>query len=133
MTTDKIPEAHPELVREIDDLHSNNREIVLLNLCTTDGFNICSYAADDLKIEDDKIAAIASTLWGLSESSSKQILKKRFDVTTVENEFGHMIFVSTTYLDLECVLTIAAKESMPLAKIRYLTKRLAQSIEAMNT
>lgn len=118
----------PELLEGIKELCDNNREIFLISLCTADGFSIKSFASKDLSSEADKLAAMSSTISALSDSSAKQVLQDQFEITIVETSSGNMLFVRTSYLDLPCVLTIAARTKMALATARYKTKRLAQMI-----
>lgn len=131
MSTNQIPEIHPELITGIEDVFFKNQDILLVNLCTLDGQNIRSFVVDDLTIENEAIADMASHLFKLSQSSSKKMFSKKLDVITIENNKGHMLFVKTRYLNLKCVLTVASKSSTPLANIRFIAKRLAKTIKAI--
>lgn len=131
MPTNKIA-IKPELLEGIKELCENDRDVLLVSLSTTDGFSIKSFASKVLNAEADKLAAMSSTISSLSDSSAKQILKDQFDITIVETKSGNMLFVRTSYLDLPCVLTIAAKNGIPLATARYKTKKLAQSISEIS-
>ena len=121
----------PELIEEIKTLCENNREVLLVSLCTSDGFSIKSFASKGLNAEADKLAAMSSTISALSDSSAKQLLRDQFDITIVETASGNMLFVRTSYLELPCVLTVAAAAKMSLATARYKTKLLAQVISAI--
>lgn len=118
----------PELIESIKELCESNREIFLVSLATTDGFSIKSYAAKRLDAEADKLAAMSSTISALSDSSAKQILEDRFDITIIESSSGNLLFVKTQYLGLPCVLTIAARLKMTLATARYMTIKLGKTI-----
>ena len=49
------------------------REIILVSLCTTDGFPISCFSINELSNQADKFAAMSSTLSSLSDSSAKQM------------------------------------------------------------
>lgn len=117
-----------ELLEGIKELCDNNKEMLLVSLCTTDGFSIKSFASKGLNAEADKLAAMSSTLSALSNSTATQLLQEEFDITIVETNSGNILFVKTKYLGLPCVLTVAARANMALATVRFKTKRLAQSI-----
>jgi len=117
-----------ELLEGIKELCENNKEILLVSLCTTDGFSIKSFASKELNAEADKLAAMSSTISALSDSSAKQIFQNQFEITIIETNSGSMLFVRTSYLGLACVLTVAARSKMALATARYKTKKLASDI-----
>jgi predicted regulator of Ras-like GTPase activity (Roadblock/LC7/MglB family) len=117
-----------EVSEKIAEVFCKNHEIMMINLSTTDGFHLEHYTNELVDIEADKIAAIASTLCALSSSSATQIMKQEFNITTIENDTGNILFVSTKYLDLQCVLTLAAKSEMLLAQARFFTLNLAKII-----
>ena len=118
----------PELLESIKDLCENNTDVLLVSLATTDGFSIKSLISKGLDAEADKLAAMSSTISSLSDSSAKQIFNDEFAIAIVETMSGNMLFVRTSYLDLPCVLTIAARSGMPLGTARFKTKNLAQDI-----
>ena len=122
-----------ELLEQIKALCEEDRDITLVSLCTSDGFSIKSFASRGLNAEADKRAAMSSTISALSDSSAKQLLQDRFDITIIETNSGNMFFVRTRYLDLPCVLTIAASAKMALATARYKTKKLAESIRTISS
>ncbi|WP_086929528.1 roadblock/LC7 domain-containing protein [Agarilytica rhodophyticola] len=121
----------PELLDCIKKLAASHSEIQLISLCTVDGFSIKTFAAKTLDIESDKVAAIASSLCSLSNASAKKIIKQEFQMTTVETAGGHILFISTRYLHLSCVLAIAVKADMMLATARFAIKRLSDDISAI--
>lgn len=124
----KKTEVKPELLEGIKQLCDGDIDVILVSLCTTDGFAIKSFASKDLSKEADKLAAMSSTISALSDSTAKQILHNQFDVTIIESSSGNMLFVRTTYLDIPCVLTLAVGSRMTLAMARYKTKMLAENI-----
>ena len=130
MPNNKI-NVKPELLEYIKELCENNKEMLVVSLCTTDGFSIKSFASKGLNTEADKFAAMSSTISALSNSIATQLLKEEFDITIVETTSGNALFVKTRYLDLPCVLTVAARSDMALATVRYKTKKLAQGISSI--
>ena len=121
-----------ELLERIKELCDENKELLLVSLCTSDGFSIKSFASKNLNAEADKLAAMSSTIAALSDSSAKQLMKDRFEITTIETNSGNMLFVRTRYLNHPCVLTIAVSSKLALATARYKTKKLAESILAIS-
>ena len=130
MPNNKI-NVKPELLEYIKELCEDNKEMLVVSLCTTDGFSIKSFASKGLNTEADKFAAMSSTISALSNSIATQLLKEEFDITIVETTSGNALFVKTRYLDLPCVLTVAARSDMALATVRYKTKKLAQGISSI--
>ena len=116
------------LIDTINGLRDEESDIILISLCTKDGFEIKSSLSEDLPMESDKIAAMSSTVCGLCSASSKLMFKSAFSTTIVETEHGNIFYISTTYLGFPCVLTIAVKSRLSLAIARYKTKRLAEDI-----
>ncbi len=131
MTNQKIA-IRPKLLESIKELCENDRDFLVVSLCTTDGFSIKSFASKELNAEADKLAAMSSTIAALSDSSAKQVLKDNFDTTIVETSSGNILFVKTHYLGLPCVLTVAARARMTLATTRYKTRKLAQEISSID-
>ena len=117
-----------ELLEEIKKLCDENREILLVSLATMDGFSIKSFASRGLNAEADKLAAMSSTISALSKSCAKQLQLDQFNTTIVEAESGNVLFIKTEYLNLQCVLTVAARTKMALATVRFKTKGLAEAI-----
>jgi len=127
MTTKKI-DVKPELLEEIKKLCEDNKEILLVSLATTDGFSVKCFASQELYEEADKLAAMSSTIFALSDSTAKQLLRGEFNISIIETNSGNMLFVRTEYLEMPCVLAIAAGSRMALAEARYKTKRLSEAI-----
>lgn len=117
-----------ELLTAIKTLCQENKEFFLVSLCTTDGFSIQTIASKKFSGEADKLAAMSSTIGSLSDSSAKQVLENEFKITIVESEAGNILFIKTTYLDLQCVLTIASRHQLALATARFKTKEFAKAI-----
>lgn len=117
-----------ELLHSIKELCESNKEIVLVSLCTTDGFPIKYLSTDELSTEVDKLAAISSTISALSDSSARQMNQGQCDITIIEATYGNMLFLKASYLGKPCVLTVVANTKMTLAAARYKTKNLAIAI-----
>lgn len=124
-------EIKPELVNLIKELCSENREITLLSLSTTDGFNIKSFAAKSLDVEADKLAAMSSSLFALSSSSSLQLMKEESTIATIESKGGNMLFKKAQYLNTPCVVTMVARPDMSLAQARFALKRFADTVNSI--
>ena len=121
----------PKLVQLIESFCENNKEVVLVSLCTTDGFPIKYLSTDELNAEADKLAAISSTISALSDSSSRQMNQGQCDITIIESTSGNMLFVKAIYLGTPCVLTVVANMKMNLAATRYKTKKLSQDFSSI--
>lgn len=132
MTTqnEKSP-AKIALLGHMKALCEANREIVLVSLCTTDGFPISCFSIKELSNQSDKFAAMSSTLSALSDSSAAQMKQGKCDITIVEATSGNMLFVKTDYIGKPCVLTVVAQGKMALAEARYKTKKLIGEISSI--
>lgn len=117
----------PQLLQLIEEFCENNREVVLVSLCTTDGFPIKYSSTAELSAEADKLAAISSTISALSDSSARQMNQGQCDITIIEADLGNILLVKANYLGTACVLTVVANIKMNLAAARYKTKNLAQA------
>lgn len=127
---DNVPSVKktPNLCSQIDRFFDDNFNIELVNICTTDGFNIYSIAKDTLDAEEDKIAAVSSTLCSLSYSCAEQMINGCFQATIIETETGNILIVSLRYLSFSCSLAVATNAKMSLGEARFLVNRLAKSI-----
>lgn len=114
----------------IADTIKNNDGVNLVSLNTQDGFHLVTVKRQRVDLENDKLAAIASTMCAMSHSLSQQLLQGELDLAIVESNTGNALFASTHYNELNCVLCIAADLSLPLGRARFLTQRLAEQIES---
>ena len=73
MSNEKIY-AKQRLLRLMKSFSEQNKEIILVSLCTTDGFPIEHISIDKLSTEIDKLAAISSTFSALSVLSASLII-----------------------------------------------------------
>ena len=112
-----------------DKFFEQQDEIILLNVCTSDGFNLYSKTIDENFIEEDKISAIASSLGSLANSSSKLITGHDAIVTTIESDGGHVVFQRSTLKDQPIVVAIATNPKLSLAHVRFFLKKVADTIE----
>ncbi len=119
------------LLSHIKTLCDANREIILVSLCTTDGFPISCFSVSELSNQADKFAAMSSTLSSLSDSSAKQMKQGQCNIAIVEATSGNILFVKTDYIGKPCVLTVVAHNKMALAEARYKTKKLIGEISAI--
>lgn len=131
MTNEKI-QANTDLMQLIKSFCANNREIVLVSLCTTDGFPISYFSTSQLSNQTDKLAAMSSTISSLSDSAANQIDQGQCNVTIIETSSGNLLFVKASYMGTACVLTVVAKDKMLLATARYKTKMLADNVSNLS-
>jgi len=124
---EKAP-VNTELLKHMNTFCEANREIMLVSLCTTDGFPISCVSIKELREQSDKFAAMSSTLSALSDSSASQMKQGNCNITIVEATSGNILLVKTDYVGKPCVLTVVAQNKMSLAEARYKTKKLIGKI-----
>ncbi len=124
--------TNKELVLTVSPLFSQciqaSSGIELITLSTTDGFAVHTETIYSESFHEDKMAAAASTLYAVSNAVSKQILSRQFETTFIETQKGNIAFVSLSIKDSEYVLAMSADESLNIANLRLLIKRLAKDI-----
>jgi len=130
-TTESGLEVKAPLLHAMKELCTDNRDITLISLCTTDGFNIKSFASKSLDADADKVAAVASSLCALSNSSALQLMKSEFEITIIESVGGNTLFMKSEYLGKDCVVTIASKPDLSLAQARFSMKRFVDFIKTI--
>ncbi len=114
----------------IESMFSQWTDMQFVYLSTTDGFHIFGLHQGAENAEPDKVAAIASSLFALSNTASKNILNDELQVSIVETMSGNIIFLRTHLNRADTVLTVAANKDMSLAKVRYHALRLSELIES---
>lgn len=114
----------------IDEL-KNKPELKLLNISTADGFLICQVCKSDLSIEGDKISAISSSLYSISNSAINAIFTESTGTIDIESESGKLILSQIQIGERVTVLTICCSDKMALAEGRFLAKRLKTNIESL--
>jgi len=106
----------------------SNHDILMLNLSTTDGFNLHTSSTEAIEIEPSKMAAMASTIFSLSQAATEVFNEANLDISTIETAQGNLLFLRTRLLTLKCVLSMATNTNTSLAEARFLTKRLAKTL-----
>ena len=114
-----------------NDLVKGNKNIRLIGLCTEDGFDIKSLADKSFELDADKLAAMASSISALSNSSAQQLKREGFTITIIESEGGNILLMKTLYLDQPCVISMATSPTSSLAQDRFELKRFAAKVAAI--
>ncbi len=127
-TTNVDIDDNAGLLDAIQSLCADHREITLISLCTLDGFSIKSFATKEMGMEADKVAAIASSLCAISNSSSIQFTEEEFDITIIESKGGNTLFCRTNYRGTDCVVTISARTKLSLAQARFVLRRFSDVV-----
>lgn len=120
-----------ELYELFDEKITVNDGISLIDLSTVDGFNIYSVQAQEKRIELDKLAAVSSSIYALSNASAQQLTGEDLEITTVESKGHSMLFLKTYYQAKPCVLSLLVQKKMPLGEARYIARMLDKSIRDM--
>ena len=131
MSNDNQTKAKSILHQKMQEFFDKQIEVEIVNLCTSDGFNIYSLSRNNDDIEEDKVAAIASTLCSISNTSAEQISKGAFSVATVESENGTILFLRTKFIDIQSVLCVATSAKMSLGEARFHCQRLVNEITSI--
>jgi len=131
MNSEPIFEVSHDLKLLIDQEMENEYCMNLISLCSEDGFNIYNKTRSMLSVESDKVIAIASSLSALSNSASQEILNNNLTLIIVESENGNLIFLNTSYCEVDSVLTFASSKSLSIAQVRFIAKRLADKIREL--
>ena len=114
-----------ELKEMMAELLNNDADYDLISLCTVDGFSIECLESGNIGVESDKLSAMASTFCSMGNSISEQMLKRDFNISSVEASGAHMLFSCTSYMDRPCVLTVVTRGRISVGEARYKTKRLS--------
>ncbi|MBQ0755146.1 MAG: roadblock/LC7 domain-containing protein [Gammaproteobacteria bacterium] len=117
-----------ELNKLLAQVSQNFNDLKVVALSTIDGFSIYSSDNGANEQENEKIAAISSSLHSLSNAAAKQLAGNKLMTTTLETSDGFIFFFSTTYEERECVLCIATGASENVAKARYFSQKIADFI-----
>ncbi len=112
----------------IKDEFKSNSEILMISLCTTDGFHIHSERTDAFDLEETKMSAMSSTLFSLSKACAEIQKGNTLNIATVETENTHFFFLKTDILNLNCVLSFAVHSKLSLAQGRFHAKRLSEKL-----
>ena len=128
MNKDEQSNANPKLSAALKEVFSENPEVSLLSVATTDGFSIKAFAKKSLGVELDKMAAMSSSLYALSNSSALQLTDGEATITTIESEMGNILLMSSEFFEKQCVITMVATTDMSLAQARFYLTRLSKTI-----
>lgn len=123
-----IKEARPNIEPLIGQFADEHFEIMMASACTEDGFVIAHHNGRALELEDDKVAALSSTLLSLSEAAAYTIDSGRLRVTLMEAQKANLVVVKAQCRDLTVVLTVAAEASLAIGQLLFLANRLADRI-----
>lgn len=102
--------------------------ILLANVSTEDGFVVGQNASPSITIDDDKVAAISSSLLSLAEASVNGIREGIFKRAIVESETAHLLVISGHVREVPIVATVVATEKSMLAHTLYLASKLIKSL-----
>lgn len=109
----------------LDHFFDQNKNVILVSLCTSDGFSIYQASIEKFKSAPDKVAAISSTFSSVSDSIANEIITSPFQMAIIETADGNFISIFTTYLEKSAVLTITTSDKMPLGELRIRAKNLS--------
>lgn len=112
----------------ISDFVGKQFEVLVASACSEDGFVIAHRNGKALKLEEDTIAALSSTLLSLSEAAANTINSGRLRVTLMEAQKANIVVIKTQCRDLTVVLTVAAEGSLSIGQLLFLANRLAGEI-----
>ena len=126
------PVVTEELQACFHALVAGKKNIRLVGLCTEDGFDIKSLADKSFELDSDKLAAMASSISALSNSSAQQLKRDGFTITIIETEDGNILLMKTRYLDQPCVISMATARESSLAQGRFELKRFAAKVAAIS-
>jgi predicted regulator of Ras-like GTPase activity (Roadblock/LC7/MglB family) len=128
---EKFDEAlRADLTPLFREYSEENDAIELISLVTADGFPVMTLSPLMNQVEEDKLAAAASTLHSVSNAVAKQILQKQFQVSFIESEQGNIAFVSLSLEERDYVLAMSSNRTMNIATLRMLINRLAKEIRS---
>lgn len=125
-------EPQTQLQSLVDGAFKNNFGISFIGLATLDGFDLCASPGIEETIDRDKLAAIASSVYALSEASARQIMGDDLEITTMEFSSGHFLFLKTLYQNKPCVLSVFASRKLSLGEARYTAKKLSDAIKEIS-
>ncbi|WP_395375665.1 roadblock/LC7 domain-containing protein [Marinicella sp. W31] len=107
---------------KFSDLH-------MLALTTADGFPICTRMSVQLQaVEEEKVAAISSSLLALSHSAARQVTASNLISTNIETSQANMFLVKTSYQNQKAVLCTVTGLKQNFGHARYFTHQLAKVI-----
>jgi len=105
-------------------------DLKMIALTTADGFPICTRLSIHLDgIEEEKVAALSSSLLALSHSAARQITNSNLISTNIETSEANMFLVKTSYQRQKAVLCTVSGLKQNLGHARYFTHQLAKRLQ----
>lgn len=126
-----IAQAKPMIHPLIEEFVGGHFEVLVASACTEDGFVISHCDGRKLTLEEDKVAALSSTLLSLSEAAARVINSGRLQVTVMEGDKANLVVVKTQCRDLVIVLTVASESALSIGQVLFLANRLAGEIRRL--
>ncbi|UTF60107.1 roadblock/LC7 domain-containing protein [Gilvimarinus sp. DA14] len=126
-------DALKERAIQLINRYADNEAIEVISLATTDGFPVYTNNCAAVPIEQDNLAAAASTLHSVSNAVTRQILGKNFKVTFIEAQQGNVAFVDLELSGKNFVLVMSAAQTLNIASLRLLITRLAKELHEHST
>ncbi|MEM7361187.1 MAG: roadblock/LC7 domain-containing protein [Pseudomonadota bacterium] len=123
--------AKHELTQYFDELTRSNGNIRLVGICTEDGFDIQSKTDRFHSMDAAKLAAIASSISSLSNSTAQQLNREGFNIVIIETNHGNILFMRARYLGEPCVISMATSNSSSLAQDRFELKRVFKKVQSI--
>jgi len=125
MKTDDAKAIVQPLIQEFTQQHF---EVLIASVCTEDGFVLAHQNGRSADLEDDKIAALSSTLLSLAEAAAKVIKCGELKVNIIEAKKANIVVVKSRYRDLPIVVTVAANASLSIGQVLFIANRLSNRI-----
>ncbi|WP_154222638.1 roadblock/LC7 domain-containing protein [Marinicella rhabdoformis] len=116
------------LTQFFEKVQSKFADLKILSLTTADGFSIYCHVNNRFHVEDEKVAAVSSSLISLSNAAAQQMMGHALESTTIETGTSNMFLCNTQYNDKKCVLCIVTGVKENIGHARYFTKQIAQLV-----
>lgn len=117
----------------LDAFATEHVHMLFVGACTEDGFVAGHRNGKRGDLEEDKIAAVSSTLLSLSESAVEQAEEGRLKVLVIEGERSSQVLCRTALDDLPLVVFLAMERNISIGQTLYLANRLAETISELGT
>ncbi len=117
-----------ELTPFFEKVQSKFADLKIISLTTADGFPIYCHINSRLKVEDEKVAAVSSSLISLSNAAAQQMMGQSLESTTIETGGSNMFLCNAQLKDKKCVLCIVTGPKENIGHARYFTQQIAQLI-----
>ena len=116
----------------LDGFAVEHVHMLFVGACTEDGFVAGHRNGKRGDLEEDKIAAVSSTLLSLSESAVEQAEEGKLKVLVIEGERSSQVLCRTRLDKLPLVVFLAMEQNVSIGQTLYLANRLAESISEMS-